>query len=171
MMVMSYVLDAMSLLGEDQWMMGTIGDKPKPSGIHARISDFVNHPKTQEIIHSSANKFMDATKKHKGLLAFAVTKALSHAADVDLPEDLEDQVHHHIEHLATHLSISKTMAHGMLLHTVGKLKEMRGIKENQDKDDELDSALIRLHKMLKKLEPQYNPPKEEPRPKPKGEPK
>jgi hypothetical protein len=51
------------------------------------------------------------------------------------------------------------MAHGALLHAVGKLRELRGLKEDKTKDDELDRAIVRLHEMLKKIAPKYNPPK------------
>jgi hypothetical protein len=49
------------------------------------------------------------------------------------------------------------MAHAALTHAVSHLKTLRGIKEHEDKDDELDKAISRLHQMLKKLEPHYNP--------------
>ena len=41
----------------------------------------------------------------------------------------------------------------MMTHAVGQLKMARGLAE--EKDDALDSALIELHKILKKIEPHY----------------
>jgi hypothetical protein len=165
-------------------MMGTIRDPDDPSdkpkaNISSRITSFLGSGKAQSAVHSAASKAFDTVKSsHKHLITTAIAMSLTHVAphhaDVVLNNpDLEDHIHHQIEHLSQNLSVTKSMAHGMLTHAVGKLKEMRGIKEDQDKDDELDSNLIKLHKLLKKLEPHYNPksPKEEPKPKSQGEPK
>jgi hypothetical protein len=152
----------MSGFDEDKWMFNTLPDTSSSSkpDIKSRIGSFVKSDSARQAIHSTATKVMGYAKEHhKAILASAVTAALTHGADIDIPNDLEEQLHHHIEHLGTSLSISKTMAHGALLHAVGKLRELRGLKEDKTKDDELDRAIVRLHEMLKKIAPKYNPPK------------
>jgi hypothetical protein len=157
-------------LAEKDWMFNTLPDRTKPSSdIKSRIGSFVGSSQAQGVIHHTASKVLNTVKQHhKHILTTAVAMALTHVAphhaDVVLNPDIEHSIHHEIEHLGTSLSISKTMAHHALTHAVGKLKELRGIKE--DKDDELDHALVRLHKLLKLIEPHYNP---KPEPKPKSE--
>jgi hypothetical protein len=151
-------LVAARLAEKDQYMFGTIGDQPK-SDIHSRIKNFVNHPRTQHVIHS-ASKVAGAVANHH-MLTTAVALSLSHVAPheahVILGTDSENLVHHEIEHLATNMKIGKDMAHHMMTHAVSKMKELRGLKEADDfeKDDELDATLHRLHQILKKIEPQY----------------
>jgi hypothetical protein len=163
-----------ALLDEDAYMFGTIGDKPKP--LHARINDFVSSGAAHNAIHSAAQKVIPFAKEHHAkIIATATSLALSHMAHVEMPTDqLEDHIHHTIEHLGTNLSVSKTMAHQALKHAVHHLMTLRGIKEEsmaEDKsseDKEMDDALRRLHKLLKKIEPKYTepePPKSEPKPK------
>jgi hypothetical protein len=166
-LVRSLVAARLSALDEDQYMFGTIGE-PKSSlagvsstHIRNRINNFVKSDGAKAAFHSAAGKAFDVVREHhKAAIAAAVMLGMRHAAHIDMPGDLEEHVAHHIEQLGTSLSISKTMAHHMLTHAVGKLKELRGIKEEVEKDDELDASLIRLHKILKKMEPNY---KEEPK--------
>jgi hypothetical protein len=159
---MSYVLSVLDFIEKDQYMFGTMGDRPKSPDIKSRINGFVNG-KGQQAVHSAASKVLGTVKEHhKSVLASAVITGITHAAHIDIaPGDVETHLHHQIEHLGTSLSISKTLAHAALTHAVGKLKELRGIKE--DKDEELDRAIVRLHKILKLIEPHYNP---KPKPKP-----
>jgi hypothetical protein len=157
---MSVVLTVLDILGEDQWMMGTIPDRSKPtSSLHSRISNFLTGDKAQAAFHSAASKAFNVVKNnHKAVLKGALAVTLHHFAEEHglagaIPSDLEDHVHHQISHVAQTLSVTKDMAHHMLTHAVGKLKAARGITE--ETQDELDRALIELHKMLKKLEPHY----------------
>ena len=162
-----------ALLDEDAYMFGTIGDKPKP--LQDRIKDFVSSGAAHNAIHSAAQKVMPFAKEHHAkIIASATSLALSHMAHIEMPPDqLEDHIHHQIEHLGTTLSISKTMAHQTLKHAVHHLMGLRGIKEesmaeDKNEDKEMDDTLRRLHKLLKKIEPQYSepqPPKTEPKPK------
>ena len=151
-------------LAEDAWKFGTLPDRstsPKPD-FKSRVSSFIQSGKAQDAIHSAASKVISGVQHHhKAILAGAVTTGLTHAFHIDpWPGDLEEHVHQHIEHLGTSLSITKTMAHSMLKDTVSKLRAARGLKEHDkdyEKDDELDAALDRLHHILKKIEPHYNP--------------
>ena len=74
-----------------------------------------------------------------------------------IPADLEDHVHHQIKHIATTLGVTKDIAHHMMTHAVGQLKSLRGLDEqtNKGKDEELDDALVKVHRVLKKIEKQY----------------
>jgi hypothetical protein len=155
-LVRNLVEARLSLLDKDQYMFGTIGDKPS-GGLHARISKFVSSDAAKGAFHSAASKAVNVVQNHhKAIIANAVTIGLHHVAHIDaMPGDVEEHVHHQIEHLGTTLGITKDMAHHVMMHAVEKLKAVRGIKETVEKDDELDAALSRLHKILKKIEPHY----------------
>jgi hypothetical protein len=161
------LVEARLALQDDAYMFGTIGDKPKD--LKSRIGDFVKSGQAQSAIHHGASKVFQVVKDHhKSMLTTAVAMGLYHVAphhaDVVLNSDTEHAIHHEIEHLATNLSITKTMAHHAMMHAVGKMREMRGIAEaSGDKDDELDATLRKLHEFLKKVEPQYRDKNEKPK--------
>jgi hypothetical protein len=151
-------------LAEDSWLFGTLPDRsksPSPSkpDFKSRVDTFIKSGKAQNAIHSAASKVISGVQHHhKEILAGAITAGLGHIAHIDMPGDLEEHVHHHLAHLGTSLSISKTMAHSMMKDAVSKLRAARGLKEHDkdyEKDDELDAALDRLHHILKKIEPVY----------------
>jgi hypothetical protein len=147
---MSYVLSTLDSLDEFGPSLG------QTSPIKSRINNFVQSGIAQGAIHHTASKVLNTVKdNHKQILSSAIMVGLNHVAGIDMPGDVHEMVHNQIEHLGTSLSISKTMAHAALTHAVGKFKELRGIKEHEDKDDELDQAIVRLHQILKEIEPHY----------------
>jgi hypothetical protein len=133
----------------DELSVGDIGSK---------IGNFLAGDKAQAAFQSAASKAFNVVKdNHKAVLGAAVHLALHHVMSHELgvvaPQDLEDGIHAQIHHLANNLSVSAGMAHRMMTHAVGQLKAARGLAE--EKDDELDAALFKLHKILKKIEPHY----------------
>jgi hypothetical protein len=154
---MSYVLNTLDMIGQspvDELF----------SDFKSRVNNFVNGDKAQAAFHSAAGKAFNVVKTHhKAVLKAAVAVALHHVTHEHgiggaIPADLEDHVHHQIKHIATTLGVTKDIAHHMMTHAVGQLKSLRGLEEqakNKSKDEELDDALIKVHKVLKKIEKQY----------------
>jgi phage-related protein (TIGR01555 family) len=148
---------------------GGPGSGPRPgqgriSALKQRMKDFVQSGQAKEAIGKAADKALTKAKEsQKELLSGAVTFGLYHVAGADFPADVEHAIHDQVAHLSENLAVTKLMAVGMMKDAVSKLKSLRGIKDSIDDDVELDAALVKLSKVLDKLEAQYKQ-EEEPSP-------
>jgi hypothetical protein len=136
-----------------KWAGG--GEGGKKADVKARIGDFVHS--NGDAIGQAARKTLGSVKSHqRELIAGAITAALYHGVGLDFPAEVESAIHGQIINLAENLKVTNAMAHKVMSDAVTRLKSLRGIKDTIDADRAgVDAALVKLGKVLAKLEPRY----------------
>lgn len=127
------------------------GSKTDKSDRKTRLGYFLGSSQAQQAVASATKKALGAAKEHHNqLLAGAVSFGLYHIIGADFPMDVEEALHHEVEHLATNLGVVKTVAIAMMKDAVSGLRKLRS-SGAMDSEDDIDAALEDLEKVLDRL--------------------
>jgi 8-oxo-dGTP pyrophosphatase MutT (NUDIX family) len=132
---------------------GEAGSKKEET--KTRVGSFIKSGQAKQAISAAAGRVLGAAKEHhKELLAGAVTFSLYHIVGADFPVDVEAAIHSQVEHLASNLGVSKSVAVAAMKDAAGRLQGLRS-KGAMDAEDDVDTSLTSLMKVLDKLEQSY----------------
>ena len=161
---MGNVSHTLSVLGELNRFDEFLGIGPpsiaQPSaGLKSKLNNFIQGDHAQKAFHSAPSKVLKTVHdNHKQILGAAVNTALYHVGGLDYPSEVHNAIHHEVVNLGNNLSVASGMAHQMMTHPVGKLRGARGASpavQESSGDEEIDALLVKLHKVLKDIEPHY----------------
>jgi 8-oxo-dGTP pyrophosphatase MutT (NUDIX family) len=128
------------------------GTGSKKEETKSRVGSFIKSGQAKQAVSAAAGRVLGAAKEHhKELLAGAVTFSLYHIVGADFPMDIEAAIHSQVEHLASNLGVSKSVAVAAMKDAVGRLQGLRS-KGAMDAEDDIDTVLMSLMKVLDKLE-------------------